>query len=165
MKTSMILALALAATGGAAAAHVSADLAEAPAGAIQVVRFRVGHGCHETAATTALRVEMPAGLASARPQPKAGWTLSIERDPAGAVKAVQWAGRLPGDQFDEFALLVKLPADQTSMAFPAVQTCGAEAERWTEIRDPTQPDRKLSHPAPTVRLTPPTAAPDGGHHH
>jgi uncharacterized protein YcnI len=165
MKTSLTLALVLAATAGTAAAHVSVDPAEAPAGATQVVRFRVGHGCHETAATTALRIEMPSGLASARPQPKAGWTLSIERDPAGAVKAVQWTGRLPGDQFDDFALLVKLPADQASVSFPAVQTCGAEAERWTEIRDPAQPDRKLSHPAPSLRLTPPVATPDSGHHH
>jgi uncharacterized protein YcnI len=164
MKMSVILAVALAATADAAAAHVSADPAEAPAGATQVVRFRVSHGCHETAATTALRIEMPAGLASARPQPKTGWTLSVEHDPAGAVKAVQWTGRLPGDQFDEFAVLVKLPADQTTVAFPAIQTCGAEAERWTEARDPAQPDRKLSHPAPTLRLTP-AAAPDGGHHH
>jgi periplasmic copper chaperone A len=164
MKMSIILALGLAAAAGVAQAHVSAEPAEAPAGAIQVVRFRVGHGCHETAATTALRIEMPAGLASARPQPKPGWTLSIEHDAAGAVRAVQWTGRLPGDQFDEFAVLVKLPADQASVSFPAVQTCGEEAERWTEMQDTAQPGRKLSHPAPTLRLTP-AAAPDSGHHH
>jgi uncharacterized protein YcnI len=163
MKTGLILALAAASTAGAANAHVSAEPAEAAAGSFQVVRFRVGHGCHETAATTALRIEVPAGLGSARPQPKPGWALSIEHDPAGAVKAVQWTGRLPGDQFDEFAVLVKLPADQASISFPAVQTCGNEAERWTETQDPAQPGRKLSHPAPSVRLTP--AAPDSGHHH
>jgi uncharacterized protein YcnI len=164
MKTSIILALGLAAAASAAQAHVSAQPAEAPASAIQVVRFRVGHGCHETAATTALRIEMPAGLASARPQPKPGWALSVEHDSAGVVKAVQWTGRLPGDQFDEFAVLVKLPADQAAVFFPAVQTCGDEAERWTETPDVAQPGRKLSHPAPMLRLTP-AAAPDSGHHH
>jgi periplasmic copper chaperone A len=165
MMKRIMLGLGLGLTAAAAAqAHVSAEPSEAPAGATQVVRFRVGHGCHETAATTALRIEMPTGLASARPQPKPGWALAVEHDATGAVKGVQWTGRLPGDQFDEFSILVKLPSDQASVAFPAVQTCGAEAERWTETQDPAQPGRKLGHPAPTVRLTPP-AAPDGGHHH
>jgi periplasmic copper chaperone A len=157
------LALALAGAAGGAEAHVSAEPREAPAGSTQAVRFRVGHGCHETGATTTLRIEMPSGLGSARPQPKPGWTLSIERSPAGAVTAVAWQGLLPGDQFDEFAVLVRLPAGPGVAYFPAIQTCGAETERWTEIPDPDAETHKLSHPAPSLRLT--TAAPDGGHHH
>ena len=157
------LALALAGVAGAAEAHVSAEPREALAGSIQAVRFRVGHGCHETDATTMLRIEMPAGLGSARPKPKPGWTLSIEHGPAGAVTAVVWTGRLPGDQFDEFAVLVRLPAAPGVAYFPAVQTCGAEAEHWTDVPDPAAETRKLSHPAPSVRLT--AAAPDSGHHH
>jgi periplasmic copper chaperone A len=157
------LALALAGAVSAAQAHVSAEPREAPARSMQVVRFRVGHGCHETAATTALRIEMPAGLGSARPQPKPGWSLSIEHGAAGAVTAIAWKGRLAGDQFDEFAVLVRLPAAPGVVYFPAVQSCGAEEEHWTEIPAPDTEAHTLTHPAPSVRLT--AAAPDDGHHH
>ena len=64
---------------------------------------------------------MPAGVATARPQPKAGWTLSIEHDATGMVTAVSWAGRLPGDQFDDFAVLVRLPSTPGVTYFPAEQ--------------------------------------------
>jgi uncharacterized protein YcnI len=168
MKTKLAIAAVLAVLSGAiwagaAQAHVSAEPREAPAGSTQVVRFRVGHGCHDTAATTRLRIETPAGLGSARPQPKPGWTLSIEHGAAGAVTAVSWTGRLPGDQFDDFALLVRLPPDTGVAYFPAVQTCGAESEAWVEIPDAAAGAHPPTHPAPSVRLT--AAAPDGGHHH
>lgn len=156
------LALAFAMAAGAATAHVSAEPREAPAGSTQAVRFRLGHGCHGTAATTMLRIEMPAALGSARPQPKPGWSLSVEHGAAGAVTAVVWTGRLPGDEFDEFSVLVRLPAAPGVVYFPAVQTCGTEDERWTEIPDPGAESHLPTHPAPSVRLT--AAAPDGGHH-
>jgi uncharacterized protein YcnI len=163
MKIQVTLVAALAVWAGAAQAHVSAEPREASAGGAQVVRFRVGHGCHDNGATTRLRIEMPAGLGSARPQPKPGWSLSIEHGNAGVVTAVTWTGRLPGDQFDDFALLVRLPSAVGVAYFPAVQTCGAETEHWTDIPDSEAETHVLSHPAPSVRLTP--AAPDGGHHH
>ena len=165
------LSLTLAAWSAFAAtpalAHIVADPAAAPGGAYQVIRFRVGHGCGE-AATTALRVETPAGLAQAqaRPQPKPGWTLSVAREPAAAggearVAAVTWRGELPADQFDEFALLVKLPATPRPLYFPTVQTCGGEEAQWTEI--PEAGETGLSHPAPAVQVTP--AAASDAHHH
>ncbi|RAK59836.1 nuclear export factor GLE1 [Phenylobacterium hankyongense] len=158
-------ALALALASGAHA-HVSAEPAEAEPGAYQVVRFRIGHGCSETQGTTALRIEIPPRIASARPQPKPGWGLAVEHGggAAGAVSAVVWTGRLPADQFDEFAILLRLPQAPGVLYFPAVQTCGAGQAQWTEIPDPGETGR-LDHPAPALRLTPATGAPDGGHHH
>ncbi|THD60442.1 YcnI family protein [Phenylobacterium sp.] len=161
MKFALAAAAILAASAVQAQAHVTAEPREAAAGATQEVRFRVGHGCHDTAATTALRVEMPPGLASARPQPKPGWTLAIAHRPDGTAGAITWTGSLPGDQFDDFAVLVRLPATEGPIYFPAVQTCGAEEERWTDI--PAAGAGAPSHPAPSLRLGP--AAPDGGHHH
>jgi uncharacterized protein YcnI len=158
------LALSLAASAACSAqAHVTIEPREAPAGSTQVVRLRVGHGCHESGATTALRVKLPAGVASARPQPKPGWSLSIEHGASGAVTAVTWTGLLPGDQFDDFALLVRLPAVEGPVYFPAVQTCGREEERWMDTPEPGAETRALAHPAPSVRLG--TAPPEGGHHH
>jgi len=162
--------LALAALAALAAlparAHVAADPAEAPAGSYQAIRFRVGHGCGE-AATTALRIELPAELAQARPQPKPGWTLTLTRDPPppggeARTAAVTWRGELPADQFDEFALLVRLPQAAGPLYFPTVQTCGAEESQWIEIPDPGETG--LDHPAPSVRVTPAVADPNAHHH-
>jgi len=149
-----------------AQAHVVADPSVAPAGTYQAIRFRIGHGCGE-AATTAVRIEIPAELAQARPQPKAGWTLTLSREPAapGAeprTAAVTWRGALPADQFDEFALLARLPQAQGTLYFPTVQTCGAEETQWIEI--PDAGETGLSHPAPSVRVTPAPTAPDAHHH-
>lgn len=134
-----------------ALAHVSLDPGEAKAGSYQVLRFRVGHGCGTATTTTALRIETPQGLAGARPQPKPGWTLSVEQD-AERVTALVWRGELPADQFDEFAVLAKLPAEPGVLYFPTVQTCGGEESQWTEIPDPGEAG--LSHPAPSVRVLP-----------
>lgn len=139
--------LTLAATP--ALAHVAADPGQATAGRYQAVVFRVGHGCGK-AATTALRIEIPEAMASARPQPKPGWAVEIARD-GGKVSAVTWRGLLPDEQFDEFAIFFKLPAEPGTLYFPTVQTCGAEESQWTEIPEPGE---RVPHPAPSLVLTP-----------
>ncbi len=154
----LLLAAALAAATPTHA-HVSVDPGDAKAGAYQVLRFRVGHGCGD-AATTALRIETPLGLAGARPQPKPGWTLTIEKE-GERVSALVWRGALPADQFDEFAVIAKLPAEPGVLYFPAVQTCGGEESQWTGIPDPGE--TRLSHPAPALRVLP--AKPAATHQH
>jgi uncharacterized protein YcnI len=153
----LITALSVAAP---ALAHVTVQPATAAAGAYQVLRFGVGHGCGDKAATTALRVEIPAGVSVARPQPKPGWKLEIVRT-AETVSAVVWRGALPPDQFDEFVILTKLPATGGPLAFPAIQACDAEENRWTDIQSPGGPRPKF--PAPSLTIVP--AAPEGGHDH
>ncbi len=155
------IGLAFVAMSGQAGAHVSTEPKQAAAGAYQAVRFQVGHGCHDIAATTGVRIEMPPGLGAARPQPKAGWTLTIEHDQGGGVSAVTWTGRLPPDEFDEFTVFIRTPSAPGPLYFPAVQTCGEETEQWIEIPDPGE--GRLSHPAPSLQLGP--AATDGGHNH
>lgn len=141
--------IALAALPATAGAHIVADPGQAPAGAYQATAFRVGHGCGE-AATTAVRVEIPAQVASARPQPKPGWTLAIEKD-EGRVSAVTWRGQLPADQFDDFAVLLKLPDQPGELYFPTVQSCGAQESQWTEI---PAPGEKADFPAPRLIVIP-----------
>jgi len=163
-----LLAAALAAGAGGACAHIVADPDQGPAGTYQAVRLRVGHGCGE-AATTALRVELPETLALARPQPKPGWRLEIETAPGAGevpprVAAVTWRGELPAGQFDEFALLLKLPAEPTTLYLPTVQTCGADEAQWTELPDPGESAHDLSRPAPSLRVLPAPADGDSHHH-
>jgi len=155
----LILTAALA-TAGAAQAHVTVQPTTAPVGAYQVLRFGVGHGCSDKFATTELRIEIPPGVAVARPQPKPGWALEIVRS-GETVGAVVWRGSLPPDQYDEFVVLTKLPEAAGPLPFPAIQSCGAEQNRWTETPAPGGP--RSQRPAPVLTLTP--AAPDGGHDH
>jgi uncharacterized protein YcnI len=161
MKAPLITLLALMAAPLPAFAHVVAAPGEAKAGSYSAIAFRVGHACAAGDTTLKVRVEVPDGVASARPQPKTGWTIAIEKT-GDKTAAVTWTGRLPDDQFDDFALLMKLPAQAGTLVFPTIQTCEKGESQWTEIPDPERPGEKLTRPAPTVRLTPATepAMPD-----
>lgn len=153
MKAPIIAVLVLAAAPVPALAHVVAAPGEAKAGSYSAIAFRVGHACGTGDTTLKVRVEVPDAVASARPQPKPGWTIDIEKDGERAT-AVTWTGRLPDDQFDDFPLLMKLPSQAGSLVFPVIQTCEKGESQWTEIPDPERPGEKLTRPAPTVRLTP-----------
>ena len=156
MKTPLIALLALLAAPVPTLAHVVAAPGEAKAGSYSAIAFRVGHACAAGDTTLKLRVEIPDAVASARPQPKTGWTIDIEKAEDRAT-AITWTGRLPDDQFDDFAVLMKLPSQAGSLTFPVIQTCEKGESQWIEIADPERPDEKLTHPAPVVRLTPAVA--------
>ena len=158
------LAAALIATSlltGAALAHVSLADPKAAPGAYYTSFFRVGHGCAGSA-TTALRIEIPEGIVMARPQPKPGWTVSIEHVPLATpamgeggkpvterVSAIVWrGGPLPDAQWDQFGFMAKLPATPGKLYFPTVQTCESGEARWTETA--AAPGQPLSHPAPVL---------------
>lgn len=167
MKLPLIV-LAVVTLAVPAAAHIVAEPKTAQAGSYAAVAFRAGHGCSGGAPTTAIRVETPPGIDSARPQPKPGWTIEVEHetgvDPAKPrVAAVTWRGRLPDDQFDDFSLLMKLPAQPGVMYFPVIQTCDGAESQWTQIPDAADPDEALKWPAPALTLTSP--APAVGHNH
>lgn len=164
MNTSsfLIAGLAAVAMAGAAQAHVVFTQPNASAGAHWAGALRVSHGC-DGSATTSVRVEIPAGIVVARPRPKAGWTIAIERAPLPApvlaegggmlserVSAITWTGRLPDDQFEEFALAAKLPAEAGPLAFPVIQTCERGEARWTEAAVAGVP--RPAHPVPILTL-------------
>lgn len=166
---------ALLALAGPAAAHVVIAPATAPAGGYYAGVLRVSHGC-DGAPTLALRVDIPAGVVSAKPQPKPGWTIQIEREPlptpitseSGATvrdraKAITWRGRLPDDEFDAFGLMLRLPAQAGPLALPVVQTCAKGETRWVEPIVAGAP--RPPHPAPVLTLEPSAAAPEHAHAH
>ncbi|RAK67207.1 YcnI family protein [Phenylobacterium kunshanense] len=148
-------------TAGATQAHVSIQPTTAAPGAYQVLRFGVGHGCSGDA-TTAVTIRIPPGTLAARPQPKPGWTLEVDRE-GDVVRAIRWrGGPLPADQFEEFVMLVHLPERAGPLAFPALQTCGARDTLWGEPTPPGGP--RPRQPAPVVTLIP-APPPEGGHDH
>jgi uncharacterized protein YcnI len=164
MKTPALLLVGLAAASlaGAAQAHVVFTHPTAAAGAHWAGSLRVSHGC-DGSATTSVRAEIPPGIVVARPQPKAGWTIVIEREslatPVAAegggmlterVSAITWTGVLPDDQFEEFGLAAKLPTGAGALVFPVIQTCERGEARWTEIGAAGAP--RPAHPAPVLTL-------------
>ncbi len=174
MKAPLIALLALAATPfftTGAAAHVVAVPDTARAGSYSAIAFRVGHACAAGDVTLKVRIEIPEGVASARPQVKPGWTYTLERgpDPKAAPTAITFEGRLPDEAFDDFAVLMKLPATNSSpggdrLVFPIVQTCEKGESQWTEVASPEAPDEKLNRPAPVVTLIPADATASAHHH-
>jgi hypothetical protein len=84
-----------------------------------------------------------------------------------APTGVTWTGRLPDDQFDDFALLMKLPA-KTLPVEPGLPGRSRPARRARAVdgsRRSRTPDEKLSRPAPVVTLIPADTAPAAAHHH
>jgi uncharacterized protein YcnI len=145
MKTTILIAAILAAP--LAQAHISLEQTTAPAGAYQKLTFKVGHGC-EGSATNAITVVLPEAVTSAKPMPKAGWTIVT-----GAVREVSWrGGPLPDAQYDEFSMQVKLPDAVGKYYFKVVQVCDKGRAEWNEL--PGAADTKVKFPAPVLEVVP-----------
>ena len=157
-----LAALSAALTATAAGAHIVFAEPGAQAGGYYAGFLRVSHGCGASP-TRSIRVEIPDSVASARPQPKPGWTLAIEHQPlkvpvkgeSGAliterVSAITWTGELPGDQFDQFGIMMKLPAAAGPLYFRTVQRCAAGSNDWINI--PASPAEWHMTPMPAPML-------------
>jgi uncharacterized protein YcnI len=149
-----------------AAAHVTLDTREAPAGTTLRAAFRVPHGC-EGAAMTRMRVRIPDGVTAVKPMPKAGWELATVKGPLAVpvsdghggtvtegVREVTWTGRLLDEHYDEFVVRFALPdRPGQTLAFPVVQECeGGKVARWIDVPAAGQKADDLREPAPLLRL-------------
>lgn len=131
--------------GAPAAAHVTLSPATAAAGDYVRLAFGVPHGCRGSA-TTEVVLRLPhEALIGAKPMPKPGWTLSIERRPlarpfelhgrriADSVAEIRWrGGPLANEHYDEFVLAGKL-ADAAAgpLRIEVLQTCESGRNDWT----------------------------------
>ncbi|WP_442935624.1 YcnI family protein [Nitrobacter sp. NHB1] len=162
----IIAAAAAVVSCNAALAHVTVQPTDAPANSYAHLVFTVPHGCNGSA-TTALRIKLPEGILSAKPQMKPGWKVEIKsrkleapvQGPHGksitdVVDEVAWrGGPLPDNLYDTFGLIVRLPDKPgQSLYFPVVQECEKGVERWIEIPSAGQGSDKLEAPAPVVHL-------------
>jgi periplasmic copper chaperone A len=151
-----------------AAAHVTLEHKQAAAGSYYKAVLQVGHGC-KGSPTVSVRVRIPDGVTSAKPQPKLGWTMAIKRTklpkPVDAghgrtidevVSEVAWSGGpLQDHEFDEFKIMLKLP-DQpgTTLYLPVVQECKEGVHRWIELPQAGKTPAQLKEPAPALQLMP-----------
>lgn len=149
-----------------ASAHVTVQPKEAPADSYFQLAFSVPHGC-DGSATVALRVKLPDGILSAKPQMKPGWNVEIKTKklatplagPHGGtvsevVDEVAWrGGPLPDNLYDTFGMILRLPDKAgENLYFPVVQECEKGVHRWIEIPAKGQDAGKLGEPAPFIHL-------------
>lgn len=152
----------------ACAAHVVLAVPKATAGTYFKASFMVGHGC-DGSPTQRLTLFVPAGVLVAKPQPKSGWKVEMRSAPLAvpgkvhgkpvteAVSEITWSGgELPDAQFDEFQVLLMLPAQQGPLPFRVLQECASGRNDWAQ---PAGPGNR--NPAPVLQLE----APAGGHAH
>jgi periplasmic copper chaperone A len=158
-------------------AHITLEQQSAHANAYTKATLRVAHGC-EGLPTVVLRVQIPDGFQGAKPMPKPGWALDVQRaklatpyDNHGTtvtedVSDITWTanGRemyLPDDQYDEFTLHGKTPATTGPLWFKVTQLCkdGDKTGRsaWTEVPAIGTSTQGLKFPATLLNITAPTA--------
>ncbi len=140
-------------------AHIDPDPPEAPAGSEVSVGFTVEHGC-DGSPTVGLDLRLPAGVATAVPEPPAGWTASV----AGEVITFT-GGPLPDDVEGTFRVRMTLPPTPgATIYFPFVQRCEVGEIRWIDVPDDGStgeepaPAMTLLEPVPTTP-PPPTEPP------
>lgn len=167
MKSTLILCAALACVSFPAFAHITAHPDNGAADKYFQTSFRISHGC-DGSDTTTVKVQIPPGIVSLKPQAKAGWTVEISKRklenpvPAGHGKITDeefseiiWTGgKLADSQYDEFGILMKLPAtpDKT-LWFPVTQLCTKGENNWTQIPKANEEWHDLKTPAPFVHIT------------
>jgi uncharacterized protein YcnI len=139
---------------GAASAHVHAEAEDAVRGEFAVVTFRVPNESETGSPTTKLIVQLPE-IESASTRAMPGWASSLEHDAvAGTVRTITWSaqpgGGIQADQYEVFAVNVKLPNADTA-TFPVIQMYSdGTTVRWDE--PPLVNGAEPEHPAPTLAL-------------
>jgi len=151
--------------------HVTLDGGEVLSGSYYKAVFTVPHGC-EGSPTVRIRVRIPDGVTSVKPQARAGWKLAtvksklatpIDNGHGGkiteGVTEVSWSGGpLPDDQFEEFKIQMKLPEINTqtstdaTLYFPVVQECAKGVTRWIEVPKAGRSSHDYRAPAPALKL-------------
>jgi uncharacterized protein YcnI len=136
MLFSFILLLSLA-FGGMASAHVTVQPKEVPANSFQVFTLRVPS--EKEAATTQVKVEIPAGVEVSRFEPKPDWTYETEKNADGKITAVTWktsGAGLGETEFGQFNFQGKVAADAKELVWKAHQTYSdGSVVDWTGAPD------------------------------
>jgi uncharacterized protein YcnI len=156
--------LALLALAPLAAAHVTVNPPQAPAGAFVVLDLRVPNES-ESASTTKVDVLLPPGFVSAAYEPVPGWSVHVTKQKLAQpvqtddgevtqrVARITWtatgAGLAPG-QFVDFPISVEIPGKAgNTLTFKAVQTySNGDVVRWIGPESADDPAPRLEVTAP-----------------
>lgn len=155
-------------------AHVSLSESSAPAGSTYRATLRVGHGCGDSP-TTEINVLLPAGFKGAKPMPKPGWRLSVQRAPLAQpydnhgklvtddVSEITWSATspdawLPDGHYDEFVLRGGLPSAAGPLWFKVMQRCEQGQNAWVEVPASGTATKDLKSPAALLNVVAPQPA-------
>jgi periplasmic copper chaperone A len=144
-----------------AAAHVTASPAELQTG-YTYTEFSVPHGC-DGSATMRMTIQIPAGIASVKPQEVSGWTIAIKQgalaepvsifgeETTEGVTEVSWTGGpLPDSHLQRFGL--SFFASETlageTVHWKVIQKCEQGVTRWIEI--PVEGEEEPEEPAAEI---------------
>jgi uncharacterized protein YcnI len=154
----------LLAVPGSAAAHVTVQPSNAPAGQFVRLDVRVPNEL-DNASTTKVDVQLPSGFIFASYEAEPGWKVTVKRrkldTPVTAegetfteeVSQITWTGsgtegKIGPGQFKDFGLSVQIPDKAgTKLKFPTIQTySNAKVVRWIG-------SESSEEPAPLVEVT------------
>lgn len=160
-----------------ARAHVGLEWPVAFAGASYKATFKIGHGCGASP-TRQVVVDIPPGVIQARPMPRPGWNVEIQRAPLPQprmdhgrqvtedVVRVTWTARTREDMldtahYDEFVVQVRLPQVAGPVYWPVRQVCLEGRHDWVQTPQAGQSRSALAAPAALLDVLPA----GGAHHH
>ena len=110
-------------------------------------------------------VEIPEEVLAVTPRVKPGWTiekveskLSQNRVVFGMERSkytsqIIWSGgSLSSDFFDIFSFIVIPPSEAATLYFPTTQYCVEGVDAYTDVPDPSTPDKDLQDLAPSLNV-------------
>ena len=88
--------------------------------------FTVSVPTEKDTSTVQVRLLIPEGVESVRPNVKQGWSIELvksgERDAARVVEVIWSGGSIPAEQRDEFIFSAQVPGRTTTLQWKAYQT-------------------------------------------
>src|SRR5690349_12274994 len=158
--TASIIALLLALLPQATFAHVVVKPNELKPGAFQTFTISVPN--EKDTPTTALKLEIPAGLKHVTPTVKPGWHITVEKEGEGeaaTIKAISWTGgTISAGLRDDFTFSAQAPTEGTVLKWKAYQSYGSDVVSWNleENEQPKtadgKPDFSTSGPLSTTKV-------------
>lgn len=167
--------VALPALTGPAAAHISPDKDEVPAGSFNSVTLTVGHGC-EDSPTNELRIQIPEGVTNVAPAVHPGWDIEVTEEEldepidsgegapitervSEVTFTAQSGNELPSHFRDSFTIGFRTPdTPGEHLFFKTIQACEEGENAWVE--EHTGEGEEPEQPAPALLVT---EATDDGH--
>ena len=163
-----VCTLAALCLGLQAHAHIVLEIQAANAGMAYKASFKVGHGCGSSP-TRQIAVDIPSGVRGAKPMPKPGWALDVQREKLAQpytshgrtvsedVVRVVWTAKsrddmLPNAHYDEFTLATTMTTQAGPLYWPVRQLCEEGSNLWTEVPRPGQKLSDLKAPAALLEV-------------
>ncbi len=156
--------------------HPALENPRAEAGSSYRAAIRLTHGCAGSPIREVV-VEIPPGVRGARPMPKPGWTIAIERERLAQpytmhghaidedVARIRWTGGpLDLAYFDEFVLLADLPETPGALYWKVSQICEQGRIDWTDVPPAGKTRAGLKAPAAVLEVMPKQGQGQGHQH-